>query len=445
MAKYRPFTHVDLTYKIKNYPSHTPLPHDRIDRAIERAFAKWQAVSPFTFTKTTSESADIVLSFGSVSDPVAHAQTIQGANDLNIVFNDNRTWLDLAEELRAKNITTAVLGGAGMLLPTALVRGIWELVDWRDTNRADVLSIAVHEIGHALGLEHSSADVSVMQPAADYYKMTNVNGAPISQVDIDALKEANRGLFSRYFATHGVTNWFKRGEGFVQVSAGLDNTVWAIDKKGRAREFSPDSGRGDYWLVQGENMLQIAVFSTHMVLAITKDYKLGMYSPPPLGQPPNYDAWPAIAENVRFVATGADGSVWIVNKSGQTFRHRGSIAQPKVDWVEVPAPGFVSLAVGRGPQGKGEQVWATSPNRLFKWDGYGQNWYVVARPRELSLCAAGDDGTIVILSADGLQRYDHRSDWEKLSVPGPMTNISVVSKTNMWGVGQSGELYCTIV
>jgi hypothetical protein len=49
-----------------------------------------------------------------------------------------------------------------------------------------------------------------MQPAADYYKMTNVNGAPIPQVDIDASKSANASLFSQYCVSHGQTMWWKR-------------------------------------------------------------------------------------------------------------------------------------------------------------------------------------------------------------------------------------------
>jgi hypothetical protein len=270
------FTHLDLTYKLENYPSHTPLSNDRIDSAIRGAFAKWQVVSPFTFSKITSGTADITLSFGSQKDPDKHHAETTGQT---IVFNDKRTWLDLADELRAKNITTTTLGPAGILL-----WGFWETVDGLDTNRPDMLSIAVHEIGHALGLAHNPADTSVMTDVFTYYKMINVNGAPISQVDIDALKEANRPLFSDYYARHGITGWFKRGEGFEQVSAGLDNTVWAIHKSGQAREFLPaQSGRPDLWEGHGSggNMRQIAVVSAHMVLGITKDYELKLYNPPP--------------------------------------------------------------------------------------------------------------------------------------------------------------------
>jgi predicted Zn-dependent protease len=175
------FTHVDLTYKLENYPSHTPLSNDQIDSAIRGAFAKWQVVSPFTFSKITSGTADITLSFGTVTGDDTGAEASAAAH--TIVFDDRRTWLDIADELRAKNITTSALG----LGPVAiLLRGIWDEIDL-DKNRLDVLSIAVHEIGHVLGLGHNPTPASVMQPVATYYKMINVNGAPISQVDIDAL------------------------------------------------------------------------------------------------------------------------------------------------------------------------------------------------------------------------------------------------------------------
>ena len=314
------FTHLDLTYRLDNYPSHSPLPHDRIDRAINGAFAKWQAVSPFTFRKITSGEADIVLSFGSMKNPDAHGET----TGHGIVFNDKRTWLDLGDELRAKNITTAVLGGAGMMLAVMLVRGIWEGVDGLDVNRPDVLSIAVHEIGHALGLADTSDTTSVMQGVANYYKMTNVNGAPIPQVDIDALKEANRQLFSNYYASHGVTGWFKRGAGFTQVSAGLDNTVWAINKNGHPCEFSPaQSGRNDFWAPQIDKMLQIDVFSAHMILGVTADDKLKIYNPPPAPRPQDHKFWLDVATGVRYVAIGgAKGALWAVGTDGKGYRHR---------------------------------------------------------------------------------------------------------------------------
>jgi Matrixin len=455
MADYIPFKHLDLTYKLKNYPSHTPLPNDRIDSAIQAAFAKWQAVSPFTFSKITSDSRsdpDIELSFGSTKKHAA------GTEGHTIVFNDQRTWLDLADELRAKNITTTVLS-VGVGTPLApffaaaliLVRGIWEGVDALDTNRPDVLSIAVHEIGHALGLAHNAADASVMNEVFNYYKMTNVNGAPISQVDIDALKQANASLFSAYYASHGVTEWFKRGEGFVQVSAGLDNTVWAIDKQGQAREFSPaTSVGGSLWQVRSDNnMWQVAVFSTHMVLGVTKDYELKIYKRDPWDD----KAWLSVAKDVRYVAIGANGALWAVRGMDRSFRYNGNFQAfyrpqspvPESDWQSSGR--FNRLAVGRGPQGKGQQVWAITPGSsvLYKMNESAGRWDNVNWPAGTgSDCAVGDDGTVVIGTGDGLYRYDG-STWTKLPSPGLMRSISVVSKTNMWAIGPDDAIYSTIV
>jgi hypothetical protein len=326
LTGYTPFVHLDLTYKLTNYPSHTPLSDDRIDGAIWAAFAKWQAVSPFRFSKHTSDSRgdpDIKLSFGNVVDPNAHAET-QGHT---IVFNDKCTWLDLVDLLRPK-----LLAGWGFL-----VVGIWELVDELDLHRPDLLSIAVHEIGHALGLDHNPADASAMTSALNYYKMINVNGSPISQVDIDALNEVNNKLFSAYNKSRGIitstrdmTTWHKRAEGgFRQVSAGLDNTVWATRLNDQVCEFGPAANeRGEFWTPRGENMRSVCVFSAHAVFGVTSDWKLQRYISA-------NSTWATIVDDVTFAAVGADCALWALFRDGRTgrfreecrFSHQGRVAK----------------------------------------------------------------------------------------------------------------------
>jgi hypothetical protein len=452
-----PFTRLDLTFKLENYPSHTSLSHDQIDSAINSAFAKWQVVSPFTFTKITSGAANITLSFGTVTGEHTGAQANASADAGTIVFDDKRTWLDIADELRKKNTTTEALVYGPVAI---LLRGIWDSIDL-DENRLDVCSIAVHEIGHVLGLAHNAATTSVMQPTADYWKMMIVNGAPISQVDIDALKEANHTLFAEYYARHGVTGWFKRGEGFEQVSAGLDNTVWAIDKDGQAREFSPADPTRNNWFGRGpirQPMRQIAALSAHMVLGVTKDNELLLYNPPPAQRIEGHRDWLTVVKDVASVAIGANGALWAVGRGGYTFRH-GGFYNRQVDetlqngWWRGTEP-VRRLAVGRVAPGEPEQVVGgekvVSANWNFghaqKYDHYNNRWEQIG-PGDVYAVAitVGDDGTVVRLDSEGgLYRLDGGSTWTKLPQPGPLKSISVVSKTNMWAVGTNGEIYSTM-
>jgi hypothetical protein len=339
-----------------------------------------------------------------------------------------------------------------------------------------VLSIAVHEIGHALGLADNTNAVSVMEGTANYYKMINVNGAPIPQADIDELKQANGHLYSDYYATHGVTEWFKRGEGFVQVSAGLDNTVWAIDKQGRARKFSPNNGRDLWETTLGDNMRQIAAFNDALVLAVTKTNELALYKPPPAPRPQDYNAWPIIGRaplKVGWVAVGAQASVWAGGPWVGRLRPTSQIediADFKTSWLHLHGNDMTCLwlAVGSGPQGKGEQVWAMNSLGLCKWDHaenlatvkpgprepYPIGWISVEHPPisthgKVAGCDIGDDGTVIIFTVGGPDAGLYRVDddgWTKLPAPpGGLRSISVVSKTNMWCVVENGDIYSTLV
>jgi hypothetical protein len=152
------------------------------------------------------------------------------------------------------------------------------------------------------------------------------------------------------------------------------------------------------------------------------------------------------------VAIGANGALWAVRGMDRSFRYNGNFqfykpgsSIPASDWLSSGRFNF--LAVGRGPQGKGQQVWAItpSPNLLYKMNESAGRWDDVNLPAEkVGQCAVGDDGTVVIGTSDGLYRYDG-STWTKLPSPGLMRSISVVSKTNMWAIGPDDAIYSTIV
>ncbi|XP_055343171.1 50 kDa hatching enzyme-like [Paramacrobiotus metropolitanus] len=129
---------LDLTFKIGQY-SRT-LSRKAVDEIIGKAFAYWSKPSGLTFTQVDSGPADIVILFargehGDLSPfdgpqgVLAHAFFPDFGGDTH--FDDSERWTQSAR------------------------------------NGVNLLQVAVHELGHALGLDHSDVAAAVMAPFYD--------------------------------------------------------------------------------------------------------------------------------------------------------------------------------------------------------------------------------------------------------------------------------------
>lgn len=121
------------------------LPGNEEKTVISQAFGLWAAQSPLTFTETTNENdANIVIEwaagdhgdgdpFDGPGDVLAHASfpNPYDGRQVFLHFDDDERW-----------------------------------VDSNDQN-VDLLTVAAHEIGHTLGLAHSSDPNSLMYPSYD--------------------------------------------------------------------------------------------------------------------------------------------------------------------------------------------------------------------------------------------------------------------------------------
>lgn len=131
----------EFTYSISKYSNQ--LKRQQIDKEIARAFDFWSAYTDLTFTKKQKSSMHIELSFEKYSHGncarfdgpggvLAHAGiTRYHTHDFygyDIHFDDSERWLDGDKFWSGKNL----------------------------------FQIAVHEIGHILGLDHSNQPSSVM-------------------------------------------------------------------------------------------------------------------------------------------------------------------------------------------------------------------------------------------------------------------------------------------
>ncbi|XP_076309995.1 stromelysin-3-like [Tachypleus tridentatus] len=125
-----------LTYRITQYPSLIKN-SEQVDKEIARAFKMWSDVTPLNFIHTKTGSVHIIIMFTSkehgdgdpfdgVGQTLAHAFFPQHGGDVH--FDDDEKWT----------------------------------ID--SYNGTNIFQVAVHELGHSLGLRHSSVTTSLMSP-----------------------------------------------------------------------------------------------------------------------------------------------------------------------------------------------------------------------------------------------------------------------------------------
>ncbi|KAL5016516.1 hypothetical protein ScPMuIL_006105 [Solemya velum] len=177
------FPSTNITYRIDAYTN--DLPKDVVDRTIEKAFRVWSSVTPLKFTKKEKGDVDITLNFvtGSHGDGkpfdgvggnLAHAFYPSKSGKNEGIFGD--VHLDDAEKWVANS------NGTGEQL----------------------FCVALHEIGHSLGLKHSRANDSVMWPwiescdynatlaADDIRGIMSIYGDPIPKITTQKLAKTTR-------------------------------------------------------------------------------------------------------------------------------------------------------------------------------------------------------------------------------------------------------------
>lgn len=224
---------LQLTYKIRNYPKLYRSKQRDVDVVISNALNEWSRVTPIDFVKTTG-NADINIdwaekkhcngrSFDGPGGTVAHAFFPE---DGRVHFDDEESW---------------VLSGnsEGMKL--------------------NIHQIALHELGHALGLEHKNDLNSIMHP-------TSLAVYDLRPTDIAAIQAIyGRRLDRQSPANPGTVN--PQGSSLRRPNICKDPRIDAITMSNAGKVFV---FKGDwYWLLNDEADAPVQGFPR----LISKDWK----------------------------------------------------------------------------------------------------------------------------------------------------------------------------
>ncbi|EAT46122.1 AAEL002677-PA [Aedes aegypti] len=140
-----------LTYNVAKVPSATT--PSNVKKLLRTAFQQWSNVTLLDFTESNSPKADI-----------------------RILFDDHRS--KVREHLRGSATQDAIFTHASY--PE---KGVIRFNSkYYTKNRDEFLHTAMHEIGHALGMSHSSSRASIMYPFLDSHF------SELPQVDVDAVQ-----------------------------------------------------------------------------------------------------------------------------------------------------------------------------------------------------------------------------------------------------------------
>ncbi|XP_030293156.1 matrix metalloproteinase-18-like [Sparus aurata] len=147
-----------LTYRIVNY---TPdISRSEVDDSIEKALQVWAKVTPLTFTRINSGTADIMISFGS------------GAHGDGYPFDGPDGTL-----AHAFGPSPGIGGDAHF--------DDAEPFTFRSNNGINLFIVAAHEFGHSLGLDHSRVSGALMFPT---YSYRNPDTFVLPQDDVNGIQ-----------------------------------------------------------------------------------------------------------------------------------------------------------------------------------------------------------------------------------------------------------------
>ncbi len=147
----------DLTYFISNAP--TGLSKAEVTTAIKTALAAWSQIASvhFTESKTPGLAKQLDISFGKIDGAGGTLAQAYFPADVNSSRIAGDIEFDSSEN--------------------------WEIGNAKGSSAFDLVRVAVHEIGHALGLDHSTHSTAILAPTVS----PNESFTALDRDDVDAI------------------------------------------------------------------------------------------------------------------------------------------------------------------------------------------------------------------------------------------------------------------
>jgi peptidoglycan hydrolase-like protein with peptidoglycan-binding domain len=276
----------ELTWRVVNVTG-ANLSVAQVTAAADVAFDAWSAETGLTFTNPSSGSVDITIGFADLADNLIG----QGASPANggDILVDNTTNLDP---------------------PGVPAQRIWTNDGTPTASQYDLRSLLLHEIGHALGLLHSSIGDNDGTPeagidavmnsglGAGQTRMNPTTGAPVLHVD-DTVGIG--GLYDEW-------EWLD-GQTARDIGVGRNGAAWIVGGSSVPGGYRIYRWNGSSWSLAtgGGGAVRIAVGPTGVPWIVASDG--GIYRRSTSSS--SSGSWQWVEGCATDIGVGGDGSVWI--------------------------------------------------------------------------------------------------------------------------------------